>query len=106
MNSRDVANFKAFFKKRGYTPVFKLVTSSVALENAGAEIVSSDSLPVSEILEYMMLWSDNVLADRLAKLASKRAGNAFSEEGIAVGIEEGTSVGIKEGTADGLEEGV
>ena len=31
-----------------------------------------------------MLWSDNVLADRLAKLASKRAGNAFSEEGIAV----------------------
>jgi hypothetical protein len=54
------------------------------LKNAGAEIVSSDSLPVSEILEYMMLWSDNVLADRLAKLASKRAGNAFSEEGIAI----------------------
>jgi D-alanyl-D-alanine carboxypeptidase len=84
LNSRDVANFRAFFKKRGYTPIFKRVTSSVALENAGAEIVSSDSLPVSEILEYMMLWSDNVLADRLAKLASKRAGNAFSEEGIAV----------------------
>jgi D-alanyl-D-alanine carboxypeptidase len=84
LNSRDVANFKAFFKKRGYTPIFKRVSSSVAFENADTEIVSSYSLPVSEILEYMMLWSDNVLADRLAKLASKRAGNAFSEEGIAI----------------------
>lgn len=84
LNTRDVANFKAFFRKRGYTPIFKQVTSSVAFENAGAEIVTSDSLPVSEILEYMMLWSDNVLADRLAKLASRRAGNAFSQEGIAI----------------------
>ena len=84
LNSRDVANFKAFFKKRGYTPIFKRVSSSVAFENADTEIVSSYSLPVSEILEYMMLWSDNVLADRLAKLASKRAGNAFSEEGISI----------------------
>ena len=84
LNTRDVANFKAFFRKRGYTPIFKRVTSSVAFENAGTEIVSSNSLPVSEILEYMMLWSDNVLADRLAKLASRRAGNAFSEEGIAI----------------------
>ncbi len=84
LNSRDVANFKVFFKKRGYTPKFKRVSSSVAFQDAATEIVASNSPPVSEILQYTMLWSDNVLADRLARLAAKRAGNAFSEEGVAI----------------------
>jgi len=84
LNTRDVANFKAFFKKRGYTPKFKRVSSSVAFEDASTEIVASNSPPVSEILKFTMLWSDNVLADRLARLAAKRAGNAFSEEGVAI----------------------
>ena len=84
LNTRDVANFKAFFRKRGYLPKFKRVSSSVAFEDAGTEIVASNSPPVSEILHFTMLWSDNVLADRLARLAAKRAGNAFSEEGVAI----------------------
>jgi PBP4 family serine-type D-alanyl-D-alanine carboxypeptidase len=84
LNSRDVANFKVFFKKRGYTPKFKRVSSAVAFQDAGTEIVASNSPPVSQILEFTMLWSDNLLADRLAKLASKRAGNPFSEEGVAI----------------------
>ena len=84
LNTRDVANFKVFFKKRGYIPKFKRVSSSVAFQDAGTEIVASNSPPVSEILQYTMLWSDNVLADRLARLAAKRAGNAFSEEGVAI----------------------
>ena len=84
LNTRDVANFKAFFRKRGYTPKFKRVSSSIAFQDSGREIVASNSPPVSEILQFTMLWSDNVLADRLAKLASKRAGNAFNEEGVAI----------------------
>ena len=84
LNLRDVANFKAFFRKRGYTPKFNRVSSSVAFQDAGTEIVTSNSPPVSEILQFTMLWSDNVLADRLARLAAKRAGNAFSEEGVAI----------------------
>ena len=84
LNTRDVANFKAFFRKRGYTPKFKRVSTSVAFQDAGREIVASSSPPVSEILQFTMLWSDNVLADRLARLAAKRAGNAFSEEGVAI----------------------
>jgi len=84
LNTRDVANFKVFFKKRGYIPKFKRVSSSVAFQDAGTEIVASNSPPVSEILQYTMLWSDNVLADRLARLAARRSGNAFSEEGVAI----------------------
>ena len=84
LNTRDVANFKAFFRKRGYTPKFKRVSTSEAFQDAGREIVASSSPPVSEILQFTMLWSDNVLADRLARLAAKRAGNAFSEEGVAI----------------------
>ena len=84
LNTRDVANFKVFFKKHGYIPKFKRVSSSVAFQDAGTEIVASNSPPVSEILQYTMLWSDNVLADRLARLAARRAGNAFSEEGVAI----------------------
>ena len=38
---------------------------------------------ISEILEFTLLWSDNLLAERLARLASKAAGNAFGIEGVA-----------------------
>jgi PBP4 family serine-type D-alanyl-D-alanine carboxypeptidase len=81
--SQDVANLKTFWAKRGFKPVMKAVSSDETLLNANEFIVGDQSPEVSKILDYMMLWSDNNLADRLARLASRAAGNSFNDKGVA-----------------------
>jgi D-alanyl-D-alanine carboxypeptidase/D-alanyl-D-alanine-endopeptidase (penicillin-binding protein 4) len=81
--SQDVSNLKTFWAKRGFKPVMKAVTSDETLLNASEFIVGDQSPEVFKILDYMMLWSDNNLADRLARLASRAAGNSFNNKGVA-----------------------
>ena len=80
--SQDVANLKAFWAKRGFKPTFKAVSSEVAYGAQGELVASENSPTVAEILDWMMLWSDNVLADRLAALASRAAGYSLNIKGV------------------------
>ena len=36
------------------------------------------------MVNWFMLWSDNQLSERMAKIAAKYAGNGFSDEGVAI----------------------
>ncbi len=81
--SQDVSNLKAFWAKRGFKPVMKAVSSDETLLNANEFIVGDQSPEVYKILDYMMLWSENNLAERLARLASRAAGNSFNDKGVA-----------------------
>jgi PBP4 family serine-type D-alanyl-D-alanine carboxypeptidase len=80
--SQDVVNLKAFWAKRGFKPAFKAVSSGDAYAAQGDLVASENSPPVAEILDWMMLWSDNLLADRLASLASRAAGYSASIKGV------------------------
>lgn len=80
--SKDIANLKAFWAKRGFKPVFKQVTDDEAFLAQGDLVVSENSPTVAQILEWMMLWSDNLLADRLAGLAARAAGYSPNIKGI------------------------
>ena len=80
--SKDIANLKAFWAKRGFKPVFKQVTDDEAFLAQGDLVVSENSPTVREILDFMMLWSDNLLADRLAGLAARAAGYSPNIKGI------------------------
>ena len=80
--SKDVANLKAFWAKRGFKPVFKQVTDEEAFMAQGDLVASENSSTVREILDFMMLWSDNLLADRLAGLAARAAGYSPNIKGI------------------------
>ena len=80
--SKDIANLKVFWAKRGFKPVFKQVTDDEAFLAQGDLVVSENSPTVREILDFMMLWSDNVLADRLAGLAARAAGYSPNIKGI------------------------
>lgn len=80
--SKDVANLKAFWAKRGFKPVFKQVTDEEAFMAQGDLVASENSPTVREILDFMMLWSDNSLADRLAGLAARAAGYSPNIKGI------------------------
>ena len=81
--SQDVSNLKAFWAKRGFKPVMKAVSSDETLLNASELIVGDQSPEVFEILDYMMLWSENNLAERLARLSARAAGNTFNDRGVA-----------------------
>jgi D-alanyl-D-alanine carboxypeptidase len=80
--SQDVANLKAFWAKRGFKPNFKSVSDEVTLLSPGELIASENSPTVAEILDWMMLWSDNLLADRLARLSARAAGYSLDIKGV------------------------
>jgi D-alanyl-D-alanine carboxypeptidase len=80
--SQDIANLKAFWAERGFKPAFKAISSQDAYAAQGDLVASENSPTVAEILDWMMLWSDNVLADRLAALAARAAGYSLNIKGV------------------------
>ena len=81
--SNEVATFKAFYKKRGVTATFIKVDDAKALELSSDLIVYSTSPTVKEIMSWFLTWSDNLVSERMARLASKSAGNEFNDQGVA-----------------------
>lgn len=81
--ANEVASYKAFYKKRGVNASFIKVTDEKAISLAGEEILVSESPKVLKMMDWFLLWSDNQLSERMAKLAAKAAGNEFSDEGVA-----------------------
>ena len=82
--TKDVTDLRAFWAKRGFKPTMKAVSSDVAMASAQTKVLDSLSPPVLEILNFTILNSDNLLAERLARLASKAAGHPFNNMGVAV----------------------
>jgi serine-type D-Ala-D-Ala carboxypeptidase/endopeptidase (penicillin-binding protein 4) len=79
---QDVKNFKSYWAKRGFKPVFKAEKADQMLSETAIPVVTETSPPVAKILDWMMLWSDNQLAERLARLSSKAAGEPFGILGV------------------------
>jgi len=80
--SQDVANLKAFWAKRGFKPVMKSVSDDEAFMALGEQIASENSPTVAAILDWTLLWSDNLLAERLARLSAKAAGYSMDVKGV------------------------
>ena len=80
--SQDVANLKTFWAKRGFKPSMKAVTDAVSANTEGQLVALEQSPTVAEILNWMMLWSDNVLAERLARLSARAAGYSMDLKGV------------------------
>lgn len=81
--SQDVTNLKSLWAKVGFKPTMKAVSGQENLLNAGSFAVSDTSPKIYEILDFTLKWSDNLLAERLARLSSRAAGNSFSDEGVS-----------------------
>jgi D-alanyl-D-alanine carboxypeptidase/D-alanyl-D-alanine-endopeptidase (penicillin-binding protein 4) len=80
--SQDVANLKAFWAKRGFKPVMKSVKDDDAFIAQGDLVASENSPTVAEILDWTLLWSDNLLAERLARLSARTAGYSLDDKGV------------------------
>ena len=81
---QDLANFQAFLKKRGIRTTVERITTEEALLQSAEPLVLSASPTLETMVKWTLLWSDNVLAERLARLAAVTSGERFSSEGVAV----------------------
>lgn len=81
--SQEVATIKAFFIKHGVRAVMKEVSSTQAIELSSEPILSSQSPELQEMLAFALTWSDNLLTERIARLAAHAAGHPLNDEGVA-----------------------
>jgi D-alanyl-D-alanine carboxypeptidase len=79
---QDVKNFKKYWGDRGFKPIFNAQKTLDLSSVVTVPIAIETSPPVAKILDWMMLWSDNELAERLARLSSKAAGEPFGILGV------------------------
>ena len=80
--SQDVSNLKSFWAKRGFKPKFKEVTDDEAFMALGEQIVSENSPTVAALVDWILLWSDNLISERLARLSARAAGYPMNSKGV------------------------
>jgi len=81
---QDLANFQAFLKKRGIRTTILRITPEDAVAQSTDPLVLSVSPTLETMVKWTLTWSDNVLAEKLARLAAVTSGQAFNDQGVAV----------------------
>ena len=82
MHSVDLDFIKAQFAARNIKVSTAKVTAAEAKLNSKESIAKFDSPPLQQIMDWMLLWSDNTLGNRMAMYASMKAGFGYAESGI------------------------
>ena len=82
MYTVDLDFIKAQFKARNIKVSLMKVTNAEAHLYAKDSIAKYESPPLQNIIDWMLLWSDNTLGDRMAMHASMKAGFGYTESGI------------------------
>ena len=96
MYSTDLTNLRIQLNRMGKRVNIVKNSEAEALAHAGTEIATFTSPNVQKMIEWTLLWSDNKLAERLARKAAIRAGHTPHPIGInEVFDEELTKFGIK-----------
>ena len=79
---RDTIDLAVNQKQKGIKLTFEKVDAARAQELAVEEIAKQTSVPMSEMIKFTILWSDNRLADRLAKDAAREIGYPTTGKGL------------------------
>jgi D-alanyl-D-alanine carboxypeptidase len=82
MYSVDLDFIKAQLKARDIKVSTLKVTNAEAHLYAKESIAKFQSPPLQTIMDWMLLWSDNTLGNRMAMYASMKAGFGYTESGI------------------------
>lgn len=79
---RDVYNLSTSLKSRKIRATFTKVDRTRATELGKEEIASITSAPLSKMISHLTLWSDNLVADRLANAATRSVGYPSDGKGL------------------------
>ena len=78
----DIKNLARAFKDKKMKVTLKKVSQTDANQMGISEIAALTSKPLSKIISHTILWSDNTVADRLAKAVTRYSGNPTTGSGI------------------------
>ena len=81
--SKNMGYLKRAFIAKGVTPIMKEISANRVVSASGAEIAFVTSPSVSEMVKFALTWSDNLLAERLARAASHAIGYQMNDAGVA-----------------------
>jgi D-alanyl-D-alanine carboxypeptidase/D-alanyl-D-alanine-endopeptidase (penicillin-binding protein 4) len=79
----EAKNMKVYLKSRKVYAILKPVTSVEAQNLTSEPVLNSASPTVHQMTNFFLQWSDNVLSERLSRLAAKAAGYSPNAEGIS-----------------------
>ncbi len=79
---RTKTNMSTYFQRNGYRITWVAIKPEESSEHITEQIYSATSPELSKILKYTLLFSDNWVADYLAKSAAAAAGYGYKAEGI------------------------
>ena len=80
---QDLVNFQAFLKKRGIRTTTERITTEDAVMKSAGPLVLSVSPTLETMVKWTLTWSDNVLAEKLARLAAITSGETLNDVGVA-----------------------
>jgi D-alanyl-D-alanine carboxypeptidase/D-alanyl-D-alanine-endopeptidase (penicillin-binding protein 4) len=81
--SSEISHIKGFLKDHSASTNLKRVSDKALEPLIGVEIFTSTSPTLQKIVDWLLTWSDNLLAERVARLASVAAGNSLDDAGVA-----------------------
>ena len=79
----EAKNMKVYLKSRKVYAIVKPVSVAEAQSLISEPVMNSISPSVHQMTHFFLQWSDNVLSERLSRLAAKAAGFSSNAEGIA-----------------------
>jgi|GEM_PF-85060 len=78
----DLKNLAKYLRTQRITLKYKKISKEVAQNQVIDEISHFNSAPVAKMVEFALLWSDNILADRLGKAAARSLGESTKGPGL------------------------
>ncbi len=78
----DVNHIKRFLRDRQLSISLKRVSEQSAIDSSNNQLINSTSPSLQTIIDWKLTWSDNLLAERIARLASVAAGNTLDDAGV------------------------
>jgi D-alanyl-D-alanine carboxypeptidase/D-alanyl-D-alanine-endopeptidase (penicillin-binding protein 4) len=81
--SNDISFLKHSYVAMGITPKIKEISANHVQSVSGQEIATVTSPTVSQMVKFALTWSDNLLAERLARAASHAIGYPMNDAGVA-----------------------
>lgn len=84
--SKDVALLKHEYAVKAIKANFKEVSANQLTSLSGPEIAKVTSPSVGEMVKFALTWSDNLLAERLARAAAHSVGYPMNDAGVALTI--------------------
>lgn len=88
---RDTLDLAVNLKQKKIKVDFQKIDNARSAELITTEIAGLTSVPVSEMVKFVTLWSDNRLADRLAKDAAREIGYETTPKGLTTTFKQALS---------------